>query len=66
MCCNKYNFPDAANEVDGLSFLNLQESDMFLMLPGKVGVVRKLMFLSSQNNNEKVRSSWPGWILTLS
>lgn len=31
------SLPNKYNEVDGFSFMNMKESDIFLMIPGKVG-----------------------------
>lgn len=41
------------NEVDGLSFLNLEEKDIFLMLSGKVGVARKLITLMKRLQDQR-------------
>lgn len=41
------------NEVDGLSFLNLEEKDIFLMLSGKVGVARKLITLIKRLQDQR-------------
>lgn len=40
-------------EVDGLSFLNLEEKDIFLMLSGKVGVARKLITLIKRLQDQR-------------
>ncbi|KAK6494932.1 hypothetical protein HHUSO_G1573 [Huso huso] len=33
------------NEVDGMSILNIKDQDLFLMLPNKIGLVRKLIVM---------------------
>ena len=39
----------AENEVDELAFKKLTESDLHLMYPGKVGIVKKLpVFMETQ------------------
>ena len=43
------------NEVDGFALLNMTEGDLFVMLPGKVGVARKLDTLIKRWQDEHVR-----------
>lgn len=42
------------NEVDGFSLLHMTEMDIFAMLPGKIGVARKLVTLVKQWQDEQV------------
>ncbi|XP_041131507.1 uncharacterized protein LOC121329760 [Polyodon spathula] len=37
------------NEVDGMSILNIKDQDLFLMLPNKIGLVRKLIVMIDEH-----------------
>lgn len=56
-----FKFDIIDNEVDGFSLMNMKESDIFLMILGKVGLVRKMcIFIDKikeikRNVNEKLR-----------
>lgn len=58
-----FKFDTTDNEVDGFSLMNMKESDIFLMIPGKVGPARKMCTLIDKikeikrNVNEKFRDS---------
>lgn len=58
-----FKFDTTDNEVDGFSLMNMKESDIFLMIPGKVGPARKMCTLIDKikeikrNVNEKLRDS---------
>lgn len=49
--------------MDGFSLMNMKESDIFLMIPGKVGPARKMCTLIDKikeikrNVNKKLRDS---------
>lgn len=56
-----FKFDIIDDEVDGFSLMNMKESDIFLMILGKVGLVRKMcIFIDKikeikRNVNEKLR-----------
>ncbi|XP_061170969.1 uncharacterized protein LOC133180470 [Saccostrea echinata] len=51
------------NEVDGFSLINMKESDIFLMIPGKVGPARKICTLIEKirRNEEKSEQNIEGY-----
>jgi len=55
-CCNAFGFMLPDNEVDGMALMHLTNSDINMMLPGKVETARKITVVieqlkSSQNGN---------------
>lgn len=55
-----FKFDTTDNEVDGFSLMNMKESDIFLMIPGKVGPARKMCTLIDKIKEIKrnVNKNW--------
>lgn len=52
-----FKFDTTDNEVDGFSLMNMKESDIFLMIPGKVGTLIDKIKEIKRNVNKKLRDS---------
>lgn len=58
-----FKFDTTNNELDGFSLMNMKESDIFLMIPGKVGPARKMCTLidNIKRNKEKCEQKIEGY-----